>query len=57
MLFLFIVGLELDPSVLIQNAGASIAIASAGLIFPFLLSIPVAYTLYEWMRVGLFLIG
>ncbi|KAJ3125919.1 K(+)/H(+) antiporter [Nowakowskiella sp. JEL0407] len=49
ILFLFIVGLELDPLELVQNSVQSLTISLAGVIFPFALSILVSKVLYDFV--------
>ncbi|KAJ1959415.1 hypothetical protein GGI12_004349 [Dipsacomyces acuminosporus] len=47
VLFLFMVGLELDPRVLKRNLHRSVAISVAGMILPFALGIATSYALYH----------
>ncbi|KAJ1725319.1 hypothetical protein LPJ61_005657, partial [Coemansia biformis] len=46
MLFLFMVGLELDPRILKRNFHRSLAISAAGIILPFGLGTATSYALY-----------
>ncbi|KAJ2157737.1 K(+)/H(+) antiporter [Coemansia sp. RSA 552] len=46
VLFLFIIGLELDPRVLKRNFRHSLGISAAGILLPFGLGIAVSYALY-----------
>ncbi|KAJ2852011.1 K(+)/H(+) antiporter [Coemansia brasiliensis] len=47
VLFLFMVGLELDPRMLKRNMRRGITISAAGIILPFSLGIAVSYALYS----------
>lgn len=47
ILFMFVVGMELDNKVLRARINESIAISQAGIIFPFALGMGLAYFLYE----------
>jgi len=47
ILFMFVVGMELDMKVLREKIGESVAISQAGIIFPFALGMWLAYFLYE----------
>ncbi|MDR2824438.1 MAG: cation:proton antiporter [Prevotellaceae bacterium] len=47
ILFMFVVGMELDMRVLREKIGESVAISQAGIIFPFALGMGLAYFLYE----------
>ncbi|KAJ2450605.1 K(+)/H(+) antiporter [Coemansia sp. RSA 2336] len=47
VLFLFMVGLELDPRMLKRNIRRGIAISAAGIILPFSLGIAVSYALFS----------
>ncbi|RIA84077.1 Sodium/hydrogen exchanger family-domain-containing protein [Glomus cerebriforme] len=49
ILFLFIVGVELNPTVLIKNARVALTISAAGIALPFALGIGVGYGLYHAM--------
>ncbi|KAI8323590.1 hypothetical protein GQ54DRAFT_257908, partial [Martensiomyces pterosporus] len=49
VLFLFMVGLELDPRVLKRNLHRSIAISTAGMALPFVLGIATSYALYHML--------
>ncbi|KAJ3120437.1 K(+)/H(+) antiporter [Nowakowskiella sp. JEL0407] len=51
ILFLFIVGLELDPLELVQNSVQSLTISLAGVIFPFALSILCSKVLYDLIMI------
>jgi len=46
ILFMFVVGMELDMGVLRKKIGESIAISQAGIIFPFVLGMWLSYYLY-----------
>lgn len=47
ILFMFVIGMELDLSIIKQKARTAITISNASIIFPFLLGIGLAYFLYE----------
>ncbi|KAJ2364266.1 K(+)/H(+) antiporter, partial [Coemansia sp. RSA 2610] len=47
VLFLFMVGLELDPRMLKRNMSRGIAISAAGIVLPFGLGVAVSYALYS----------
>jgi Kef-type K+ transport system membrane component KefB len=47
ILFMFVVGMELDMRVLREKISESIAISQAGIIFPFALGMGLAYFLYD----------
>lgn len=47
ILFMFIVGLELDLSVLQKRAGKAIVISHASIVFPYLLGVALSYFLYR----------
>ncbi|CAG8716243.1 12480_t:CDS:2, partial [Dentiscutata erythropus] len=47
ILFLFIIGVELNPKVLISNAKTALTISAAGICLPFTLGIGVSYGLYQ----------
>lgn len=47
ILFLFLVGLELDPSMLVRNAKQSAFISIAGMAIPFVLGVAVSSVLYN----------
>ena len=47
ILFLFMVGLELDPKILKRNIHKSLLISAAGMILPFSLGIATSYALYK----------
>ncbi|CAG8739075.1 2889_t:CDS:1 [Dentiscutata erythropus] len=49
VLYLFIVGLELNPKMIINNLKSSIFISLSGIILPFVMGIGVAYGLYTAM--------
>ncbi|CAG8612482.1 12179_t:CDS:2 [Funneliformis mosseae] len=49
ILFLFIVGVELNPKILKKNARVAMTISAAGIILPFALGIGVGYGLYRVM--------
>lgn len=49
ILFLFIVGVELNPKVLIKNARIALTISAAGIALPFALGVGVGYGLYHAM--------
>ncbi|CAI2185479.1 17414_t:CDS:2 [Funneliformis geosporum] len=49
ILFLFIIGVELNPKVLMKNARIALTISAAGIILPFALGIAVGYGLYRVM--------
>jgi len=46
ILFMFIVGMELDLKVLKKSAGISVAVSHASIIFPYLLGVILSYFLY-----------
>jgi Kef-type K+ transport system membrane component KefB len=46
ILYMFLVGLELNPALLRQRARAAVAISNAGIVFPFLLGSATALVLY-----------
>ncbi|CAG8667440.1 5179_t:CDS:2, partial [Racocetra persica] len=50
ILFLFIVGVELNPIMLLENAKTAVTISAAGIILPFSLGIGVSYGLYHAMN-------
>ncbi|CAG8638357.1 5239_t:CDS:2 [Cetraspora pellucida] len=50
ILFLFIIGVELNPIMLIRNAKTAVTISAAGIILPFSLGIGVSYGLYQAMN-------
>ncbi|MDR2853715.1 MAG: cation:proton antiporter, partial [Prevotellaceae bacterium] len=47
ILFMFVVGMELDMKVLREKINESVAISQAGIIFPFALGMGLAYFLYD----------
>ena len=47
ILFMFIIGMELDIGIIRQRAKAALFISNASIIFPYLLGLGVAYFLYE----------
>ncbi|CAG8748890.1 19086_t:CDS:2 [Gigaspora margarita] len=47
ILFLFIIGVELNPKVLISNAKTALTISAAGICLPFVLGVGVSYGLYQ----------
>jgi len=49
ILFLFIIGVELNPKVLRKNARIALSISAAGILLPFTLGIGVGYGLYHAM--------
>jgi Kef-type K+ transport system membrane component KefB len=49
ILYLFIVGVELNPKVLIKNARVALTISAAGIALPFALGIGVGYGLFHAM--------
>lgn len=49
ILYLFIVGVELNPKALIKNARVALTISAAGIALPFALGIGVGYGLYHAM--------
>ncbi|KAJ3125918.1 K(+)/H(+) antiporter [Nowakowskiella sp. JEL0407] len=51
ILFLFIVGLELDPTELVQNSLQSLSISLSGIIVPFGVSVVVSKVLYDYVMV------
>ncbi|CAG8814131.1 3931_t:CDS:2, partial [Dentiscutata erythropus] len=50
ILFLFIVGVELNPKLLLKNARMAVTISAAGIALPFTLGIGVGYGLYKLMN-------
>jgi len=50
VLFLFIIGVELNPKVLVKNARVALTISAAGIVLPFVLGIGVGYGLYHSMN-------
>ncbi|CAG8555999.1 6456_t:CDS:2 [Funneliformis caledonium] len=50
ILFLFIVGVELNPKILKKNARVAMTISAAGIILPFALGVGVGYGLYRVMN-------
>ncbi|RIB08426.1 Sodium/hydrogen exchanger family-domain-containing protein [Gigaspora rosea] len=47
ILFLFIIGVELNPKMLISNAKTALTISAAGICLPFILGVGVSYGLYQ----------
>lgn len=47
LLFMFVVGIELDPSLLRGKAHAAVAVSHVSIVFPFLLGVTLAIGLYE----------
>ncbi|KAJ2725120.1 hypothetical protein GGI07_001490 [Coemansia sp. Benny D115] len=52
VLFLFMIGLELDPQVLKRNLHRSIAISAAGMVLPFALGIASSFALFHILMDG-----
>jgi Kef-type K+ transport system membrane component KefB len=46
LLFMFVVGVELEPSRLRGHAGVAIAVSNAGIVVPFILGVTLAFALY-----------
>jgi Kef-type K+ transport system membrane component KefB len=46
LLFMFVVGVELEPSRLRGHAGVAIAVSNAGIVIPFILGVALAFGLY-----------
>lgn len=49
MLYMFLVGLELNPALLRQHASSTVAAALGGLVFPFVIGLLVALPLHAWL--------
>jgi Kef-type K+ transport system membrane component KefB len=49
ILFLFIIGVELNPTMLVKNARVALSISAAGIVLPFALGVGVGYGLYRLM--------